>query len=194
MPLYPQFAELLNQYLREQDRTVSWLAGRLGIHASTVSRWSDGVTRPDSPETVVRIADCLHVSSGTARSELLAAAGYAAVPAPAAPAPAVAHRNPLVRVAGRAAARAPGWLAAPLLAQPAVYAAVRWQAPDILTGPGCGSSGLDLGQQRLAISSAFGSYFAGLLERDYCYVDLPARGRPISKIGRAAPLTFARRL
>lgn len=175
MPLYPQFAELLNHYLREQDRTVSWLAGRLGVHASTVSRWSDGVTRPDSPETVVRIADCLHVPSGTARGELLAAAGYAAVAASAVPVSAVAHRNPLVRVAGRAAARAPGWLAAPLLAQPAVYAAVPWQAPDILTGPGCGSGGLDLGQQRLAISSAFGSYFAGLLERHHSYVDLPGQ-------------------
>jgi len=34
----------------------------------------------------------------------------------------------------------------------------------------CGNKGLDLAQQRLAISTAFGTYFAGLLERDNNYV------------------------
>jgi hypothetical protein len=49
--------------------------------------------------------------------------------------------------------------------------------------PGCGDRGIDLGQQRLLISSAFGTYFAGLLERDHSYIGLkgqiqcPARPR-----------------
>ncbi len=171
MPFYPQFAELLNRYLQRQDRTMSWLAQRLGVYPSTVSRWLEGVTRPDSPETVIRIADCLGVSDGADRAELLAAAGYAAVPATAGAD--VAHRHPLVRLAGQLAAQAPNWLAAPLLAQPVVYAAVPWSAHDALIPPGCGSIGLDLGQQRLAVSGALGSYFAGLLERDHIYTDLP---------------------
>lgn len=37
---------------------------------------------------------------------------------------------------------------------------------------GCGQQGLDLSQQRLAISGTLGAYFAGLLERDHIYVDL----------------------
>lgn len=37
---------------------------------------------------------------------------------------------------------------------------------------GCGDKSIDLGQQRLLVSSAFGTYFAGLLERDHSYVGL----------------------
>jgi len=36
----------------------------------------------------------------------------------------------------------------------------------------CGDKGLDLGQRRLQMSLAFGTYFTGLLERDHCYVAL----------------------
>lgn len=36
----------------------------------------------------------------------------------------------------------------------------------------CGDRGLDLGQRRLQMSLAFGTYFTGLLERNHCYVAL----------------------
>lgn len=36
----------------------------------------------------------------------------------------------------------------------------------------CGDQGIDLAQQRLLVSSAFGAYFAGLLERDGSYIHL----------------------
>jgi hypothetical protein len=36
----------------------------------------------------------------------------------------------------------------------------------------CGDAGIDLGQQRLLLSATFGSYFAGLLERQHSYVEL----------------------
>ncbi len=36
----------------------------------------------------------------------------------------------------------------------------------------CGDKGLDLAEQRLLVSAAFGTYFAGLLERDHGYIHL----------------------
>jgi|GEM_PF-1314720 len=56
----------------------------------------------------------------------------------------------------------------------------------------CGDRGIELGEQRLLVSSAFGMYFTGLLERDYNYVNLPAqiecpamtRGQTLSGIQR----------
>ena len=42
----------------------------------------------------------------------------------------------------------------------------------VLVDPSCGNRGLDLRQQRLKISTAFGSYFTGLLERDQNYINL----------------------
>ncbi len=41
-----------------------------------------------------------------------------------------------------------------------------------LIDPNCGNASIDLQQQRLKVSMAFGSYFAGLLERDQSYVYL----------------------
>lgn len=41
-----------------------------------------------------------------------------------------------------------------------------------LVDPNCGNASIDLQQQRLKVSAAFGSYFAGLLERDQSYVYL----------------------
>jgi len=37
---------------------------------------------------------------------------------------------------------------------------------------GCGNRGIDLAQQRLVLSSAFGTYFSGLLERGDAFVHL----------------------
>ncbi|MBI4707591.1 MAG: AAA family ATPase [Candidatus Omnitrophica bacterium] len=48
---------------------------------------------------------------------------------------------------------------------------------EILVDPKCGDQRMDLRDNRLLISSAFGSYFTGLLERDHSYVNL--RGQVI---------------
>jgi hypothetical protein len=50
-------------------------------------------------------------------------------------------------------------------------------ADEILVDPKCGDQRMDLRDNRLLISSAFGSYFTGLLERDHSYVNL--RGQVI---------------
>ena len=50
-----------------------------------------------------------------------------------------------------------------------------WQTSDpapYLYPVACGDQGINLDQQRLLVSSAFGTYFAGLLERPHNYVEL----------------------
>ncbi len=74
MNQHPNFGALLTQYLGEQERTPAWLAKRLGVRGSTVSRWLNEGARPGSPEMVVRIADIL--GRGAQRALLLVAAGY----------------------------------------------------------------------------------------------------------------------
>ena len=39
MAYLPEFAELISQALTRLDRSPAWLAQRLGVNASTVSRW-----------------------------------------------------------------------------------------------------------------------------------------------------------
>ncbi|MCL4832942.1 MAG: helix-turn-helix domain-containing protein [Caldilineaceae bacterium] len=86
MAYLPEFAETLNQALTRLDRSPAWLAQRLGVNASTVSRWLNQSGRPADPEMVVRLADVLGLTAQL--SELLAAAGYGYVESGPAPAPA----------------------------------------------------------------------------------------------------------
>lgn len=44
-----------------------------------------------------------------------------------------------------------------------------------LIDPNCGNQPIDLKQQRLKISAAFGSYFTGLLEKEYNYFPIPGQ-------------------
>ncbi len=74
MAYLPEFAELINQALTRLDRSPAWLAQRLGVNASTVSRWLNQSGRPADPETLVRVADILGLSAQV--QQLLAAAGY----------------------------------------------------------------------------------------------------------------------
>lgn len=74
MTYYPEFARLLNQELQRQDRSASWLAQRLDVSPSTVTRWLNHGTRPGTPEMVARIADGLGITSQL--QTLLTAAGY----------------------------------------------------------------------------------------------------------------------
>ncbi len=73
-----EFGELLQSYLYRQDRNMRWLAARLRVSPSTVTRWCNGETRPRDPETVLRIAEELGIRDAEERNRLLAAAGYAA--------------------------------------------------------------------------------------------------------------------
>ena len=50
----------------------------------------------------------------------------------------------------------------------------------------CGDKGIDLAEQRLLVSSAFGAYFVGLLERDHSYVDLGGQIEVQGQIEQAA--------
>lgn len=85
MAYQPEFAELLIQSLARLDRSSAWLAQRLGVNPSTVSRWLNQSGRPADPETVVRVADILGISGQV--QELLAAAGYGYVEGESQPAP-----------------------------------------------------------------------------------------------------------
>lgn len=75
MSYYPNFAELLDQYLSAQDRSGAWLAQRLGVNPATVTRWRNGDSRPNKPEVVIQVADLLGIH-GEERQQLLHAAGY----------------------------------------------------------------------------------------------------------------------
>lgn len=74
---YARFGELLNKYLNLRDRSAKWLAQRLRVSPSTVTRWVNGETRPKEPERVVAILDVLSVNGRKERTEMLEAAGYA---------------------------------------------------------------------------------------------------------------------
>lgn len=76
MSVYPEFARLVNAYLRAQDRSPTWLARQLDIHHSTVNRWLNLDGRPGDPKIVLRIADILGVHTPAERQALLTAAGY----------------------------------------------------------------------------------------------------------------------
>lgn len=79
----------------------------------------------------------------------------------------------LVRVAFQILEKLPEWVVGKLLGR-----IDRWRvgppspANLRLYPPTCGDKGIDLGQQRLLVSTAFGTYFAGLLEREHGYVAL----------------------
>lgn len=74
MVYVPEFAELIVQALARLDRSPSWLAQRIDVNPSTVSRWLNQGARPGDPETVVRVADVLGMTGQV--QELLAAAGF----------------------------------------------------------------------------------------------------------------------
>jgi len=73
---FPEFSKLLSGYLTKQERSQSWLAERLGVHHGTISRWIIQGTRPQSPETIRRIADILGIHSYEELQVLLATAGF----------------------------------------------------------------------------------------------------------------------
>ena len=74
MSYYPEFAGLVDEALARMDRSPSWLAQRLGVNPSTISRWLNHGGRPRDAETVVRVADILGLASH--RDTLLVAAGF----------------------------------------------------------------------------------------------------------------------
>ena len=69
------FGTLLDEYLAQGERSGRWLAARLGVNASTVTRWRNGQTRPNGPEMAIRVADILSIH-GNERARLLKVLGY----------------------------------------------------------------------------------------------------------------------
>ena len=57
-----KFGELLAAHLEEQERADNWLAKKIGVHRSTVSRWLNGGTHPDDPRKIEDISRYLHLS------------------------------------------------------------------------------------------------------------------------------------
>ena len=77
MNYYPEFAGLLNYHLQRADqRSAAWLARKLALHPSTVTKWLNGDSRPRRPEVVIQLADILQVYGAEERQKLLQAAGY----------------------------------------------------------------------------------------------------------------------
>lgn len=174
MPVYVAFAELLDRALTDAERSESWLAQRIGVHRSTVNRWRRGEARPDTPELIVRVTDCLGVFDANIRQTWLVAAGYA-IPNTTLPWAQPTAQEQSAHSPGwmnRAIQAAPEWLAQVLLKQHHIYKELAWDYDSTVFPVGCGDHGLDLAQQRLALSTAFGAYFASLLERDYSYAPL----------------------
>ncbi len=75
MTTHPEFARLLRHQLTVTDRNARWLSQQLQLHPSTVARWLNDETRPNTPETVSAIARVLAMQPAE-QQQLLAAAGY----------------------------------------------------------------------------------------------------------------------
>ena len=175
MPRYPEFAAILNHYMAQQERSAAWLAHRLGVDSSTVSRWLNGETRPKSPEVVIQIADCVGIYDPAQRQELLVSIGYGYAHPPAlnpTPSPPTQQRPSKIHdLLGQGLDVIPERLADFIVDHTAIYARAA-QANYLRPDGSCGEQGIDLGQQRLFASSAFGAYFAGLLEQDSIHIHL----------------------
>lgn len=78
----------------------------------------------------------------------------------------------LVRVFFAALEKTPEWLADTIFDRLSRRKKRLAESGTVLIDPSCGNSGIDLQQQRLTLSAAFGSYFSGLLERDQSYVEI----------------------
>ena len=179
------FADLLNHYLRNDKRSARWLAQEIGVHPSTVSRWTNGETLPEDSETVRRMAAAFKLSKSAEIEALVTAAGYplvvqeTGVHPPDSDAPTgllevhdehwqTAFNTTLLRLANAA----PPFLAASLIELLHVYNLKVTLPARYLHASSAESRGIELGYRRLFVANAFGSYFAGLLERDNIYVDL----------------------
>ena len=78
----------------------------------------------------------------------------------------------LARIAFQIIEKLPEWIVSKLLSKIGREPPPSSPEPVGPYSPDCGNKGIDLGQERLLVSTAFGSYFAGLLEREQSYVSL----------------------
>lgn len=74
----PTLAEMLNFYLRRLDRNASWLAERLKLSPSTVTRWLNGESRPAKAVVIQQLIEVLEIDTPHERQELYRAAGFGA--------------------------------------------------------------------------------------------------------------------
>ena len=71
-----EFARLLNDRLNARGQSGSWLARRLRVSPSTVARWRNSDTLPESADIIGRVLDVLGVLDGEERKAFYEAAGY----------------------------------------------------------------------------------------------------------------------
>jgi len=72
----PQFAYLLNSYIKRRCIDYTELADYVEVQHETVLRWLTGkVSRPRQQQSIIRCADCLNLTTEE-RTELLLAAGF----------------------------------------------------------------------------------------------------------------------
>lgn len=69
------FAKLLHEHLAVADRSASWLASRIGVSASTVTRWLNAETIPSTVAMVEKIVKAFGLSHEERRA-LYQATGY----------------------------------------------------------------------------------------------------------------------
>jgi hypothetical protein len=81
---------------------------------------------------------------------------------------------------------APDWLVGNLLDRIAEKTGQETAEGVTLFQATCGDRGIDLAEQRLLVSSAFGAYFAGLLERDHAYINLTGQIEVQTRPGQPA--------
>lgn len=177
MSRFPQLAEQLSQWLQHEERSASWVANRLEINPSTVNRWVNGETRPNSPEEVLRLCDVLGLHKGEQHNAMLAAAGYApanskAIALPTPPPSATLLDSIVNSVVDQAIERSPAPIGRWLSDQLSIYEKQAIGVPPLTTSTVVIAQAIDLDQQRLLLSSSLGAYFTGLLERDNLYIDL----------------------
>jgi len=168
-----EFAALLNAHLQEKDRSYSWLAERLKVKPSTVSRWGNAETRPRDSETIALIADHLGIYDRTERSKFAVAAGFVYYENLVEGESGVGSKSKMAQringMVSKGVDHLPDWIAMRIHEQFDVYRLDISPDADFVYPLWCGNKGIDLQQQRLLISTSFGTYFAGLLERDNIY-------------------------
>lgn len=190
-----RLAELL-----EQVSGVSYTAG-------AISEWERGKSKISEDDRLVLVGlirvlhSCGCLKSPQEADELLAAGNYRALneeeieqvnPEWLAVWPAGRDLGPTPPSTLMEQRAEPGGLRARVIALAGKLTQLLRQRPDKalpvgvqLYSPHCGSEGIDLAEQRLLVTRAFGTYFAGLLERSNLYTAIEGQLQTPSSPGQA---------
>lgn len=188
MAEHQAFANLLNNYLRQNKRSARWLAHEIGVHPSTVSRWTNGETLPEDPQFVRRIAAVFKLSEPSEVEALISAAGFSFTLQERGGLAETSDSNADILTAHgqhwstefntillRLVNAVPPALAAPLFERFRLYELSVAISSSYIYASSLKDKGINLAHRRLFVSDIFGGYFAGLLERDDIYVEIPGQ-------------------